>query len=71
MAFYTNQTRHNSIVTILVQTTNDPKKSIEKGPNVAIIAASIGYHDILVEPGFELSLSANTTATLVGVRGDG
>lgn len=73
MAFYTNQTRHNAVVTLHVQTTNDPEKSIEKGAkdaSFATIAAGVGYHDILVEPGLELSLGANTTATLVGVRGD-
>lgn len=73
MAFYTNQTRHNAIVTIQINTTNDPNKSLQKGADEALgaIKAGVGYHDVLVEPGLELTLGENTTATLVGVRGDG
>ena len=71
MAFYTNQTRHNAIVTVHIQSTNDPDKSIEKGSKEAFaeVKADVGYHDLFVEPGLELKLGANTTATLIGVRG--
>lgn len=72
MAFYTNRTRHNAIVTVHVQSTNDPEGSIEKGNKLAFtkLQADVGYHDLLVEPGQELKLGDNTTATLIGVRGD-
>jgi len=73
MAFYTNQTRHNAILTIRIDTTGDPQKSLQKGTNdvLGTINADVGYHDLLVEPGLELSLGENTTATLISVRGDG
>lgn len=70
MAFYTNQTRHNAIVTVQIQSTSDPAGSIEKGTkaNFTKFPADVGYHDLQVEPGQELKLGANTTATLIGVR---
>lgn len=70
MAFYTNQSPHSAILTIQIQSTNNPQGSIEKGSKTTFskITADVGYHDLLVEPGQELKLGDNTTATLISVR---
>ena len=73
MAFYTNQTRQNVIVTLQIQSTNDPPAAVAKGTKDAFqnVKADVGYHDLLVEAGLELRLGNNTTATLIGTRAEG
>lgn len=72
MAFYTNHSRHCAIVTINVQSTSEPEKSMQKGTkdNFEDLKADVGYHDFLVEPGLELKLVNNTVASLVFIRAD-
>lgn len=70
MAFYTNHTRQNVIVTLQIQSTNDPQTAVEKGEKEVFqsVKADVGYHDVLVEAGLELKLGNNTTAVLIGTR---
>lgn len=72
MAFYTNHSTHNAIVTVQIQSTLDAQKTLQKGTKTAYtdIAADVGYHDIVVEPGVELKLAEQTSATLIGIRAD-
>lgn len=71
MAFYSNHSRHSAIVTIHIQSTDNPEKSFQKGVEGVSehVKADVGYHDFIVEPGQSLTLGENTTAALLGVRG--
>lgn len=70
MALYTNHSRYSAIVTVQVQSTQNPSGSIEKGAKSSFVklTADVGYHDFVVEPEQQLKLGENTTATLVAVR---
>jgi len=71
MALYTNHSRLCAIVTVNLQSTENPGKALQKGLNSVFedLNLEVGYHDIIVEPAHSLVLGPNTVATIVGVRG--
>lgn len=69
MAFYTNNTRHAAIITLLIQSTADQKSSLLLGAkSQKTLAAGIGHHDFEVGPGESITLNNDTLATMVSIR---
>ncbi len=70
MKNYTNHTRFSAIVTINIDSTNDPASAIRLSASDLVdkFAADVGTHDFLVEPGKTLSIGDGTAASLIGVR---
>lgn len=70
MVIYTNHTRHPSIVTIQIETTDKPNAALEIGEPDAYktVPGAAGIHDYLVDGGKELRTANQTTATFISVR---
>lgn len=71
MLLYANRTRFSAIVTIKIESTDNPGGSIFTGGPGELpekTAAKVGFNDFLVDGGRELHLSENTVATLFAVR---
>jgi len=69
MYFYKNNSRYRSIVTILVQVTENAKEALEIGNKAPKkCAAELGYTDYDVAPGESIVLLNNTVATISGIR---
>jgi hypothetical protein len=70
MLLYANRTRFSAIVTIKIESTDNPSSSVLTGAGEMLekTAAEIGFNDFLVDGGRELHLSENTVATLFAVR---
>lgn len=70
MALYTNHSRHSAIVTVQIQSTQNPNGSLERGVKDSFVklTADVGYHDFVIEPEQQLKLGENSTALLIAVR---
>lgn len=73
MNSYFNNTRIAAIVTIKVESANEPDKALslaEPGDDKVMdpVKAKAGYHDVLVGPGKELRVAEGTVATFISVR---
>lgn len=70
MTFYTNHTRHTSVLTVKISAANDLKTAV----TVGVVQASaphdvaLGYNDIVVPAGETVSLADETDAAFIGVR---
>lgn len=70
MVFYTNHTRHTSVLTLKISAANDLKNAVAIG----IVQTStphevtLGYNDLIVPAGETVSLADGTDAAFVGVR---
>ncbi|MBK8266453.1 MAG: hypothetical protein IPK80_34640 [Nannocystis sp.] len=70
MLLYKNNTRFKALVTVLVQSTENPAEALAIGAKVAPkkLPAEPGAVDWEVAPGESIVLLNNTTATVLGVR---
>ena len=70
MVIYTNHTRHSAIVTIKVESTENPEAALEIGEPDAFktFPGAAGVHDYIVDGGKELRTVGQTTASFVSVR---
>lgn len=73
MNTYFNSTRIAAIVTLKIESVEDPNVALviaehEEKDVLAPIAAKPGYLDVEVAPGKELRVKGNTVVTFVGVR---
>lgn len=73
MNSYFNNTRVAAIVTVKVESSNQPNKSFslaEPGEDKVTepVKAVVGYHDVQVGPGKELRVEEGTVATFISVR---
>ncbi len=70
MTFYTNHTRHSSVLTLKVNAAQDLKVALKIGvagsPNAR--AVELGLNDIAVQAGERVALSEGVDAVFVGVR---
>lgn len=70
MLLYTNRTQSRAIVTIKVESAEDPAAAVMIGTEefYETFGGKIGYFDLVVDSGKELHLLKNTVATFVAVR---
>lgn len=73
MPVYTNHTRFPAIVTIQIESTNEPGAALQIGqdPIYAKHKADKGCHDFQVDPGMTIEALNGTVATVLGVRTTG
>lgn len=70
MTIYTNHTRFGAIVTIEIDTAENPETALEIGRNEYYekTPGSKGVHDYFVDTGKEIRTANNTVAKFVAVR---
>ena len=69
MYLYKNTTRYRAIVTVQVQSTENPKKALQIGSKAPqACEAELGFTDCDVGPGESIVPINNTQATIVGIR---
>lgn len=70
MLFYSNRTKHRAILTIKIESTEDPAAAFMVGNDEFFEkdGVKLGYIDVIVESGKEFHLIGNTIATFVAVR---
>ena len=70
MPFYSNHSKSAAIVTLKLESTDNPKAALMIGSEAFLEKheGAPGYLDIIVESGKELHLTNNTVATFVSVR---
>ncbi len=70
MKSYTNKTRFSAIITLSVDSTDNPQSALELGANEIFEKhfATVGHYDIVVEPGQEIRAGNNTVITFLGAR---
>ena len=69
MYLYKNNTRYRAIVTVQVQSTENPKKALQIGSKAPLVCeAELGFTDCDVGPGESIVLINNTQATIVTIR---
>lgn len=73
MTIYTNHTRFAAIVTIEIDTAENPDAALEIGQSdyYEKVPGSKGVHDYFVDAGKEIRIVNNTVATFVAVRSVG
>lgn len=71
MAFYRNNTRFVSIVTIKISLVPNPSKTLAIGLPSAMSTTGLelGIHDLLVGPGESIELEKDVEADFIAVRG--
>lgn len=70
MPLYTNLSQSSAIVTIKIESSDDPAAAIMIGTEQFYekLGGKPGYYDVVVGRGKELHLLNNTVATLIAVR---
>lgn len=70
MPIYTNHTRFSAIVTLRIESTNQPEAALEIGqaPLYDKQQADKGWHDFQVGPGMSIEAINGTVAIVQGVR---
>lgn len=70
MLIYANRTRFPAIVTVRVESTDNPKDALSVSSDGVAdkVAATPACYDLLVSPGSELSSGANTVVVFINSR---